>query len=141
MAHDEFVASALKGIGYNTRSMECADIASLRFGKEFGNKAQCNPTYFTVGNLVKELSRLRDEEGLSAQDIIDFARDRLAHFKCPKTVEFGELPKTATGKIQKFRLRERAAASRSDEDRRGLSRIVGFGTDLESRAGDPPRQW
>ena len=71
MAHDEFVASALKGIGYNTRSMECADVASLRFGKEFGNKAQCNPTYFTVGNLVKELSRLRDEEGLSAQEIID----------------------------------------------------------------------
>ncbi len=71
MAHDEFVASALKGIGYNTRSMACADVESLRFGKEFGNKAQCNPTYFTVGNLVKELSRLRDEEGMSAQEIID----------------------------------------------------------------------
>ena len=71
MAHDEFVAAALKGIGYNTRSMECADVESLRFGKEFGNKAQCNPTYFTVGNLVKELSRLRDEEGMSAKEIID----------------------------------------------------------------------
>jgi predicted nucleotide-binding protein (sugar kinase/HSP70/actin superfamily) len=71
MAHDEFVASALKGIGYNTRAMECADVESLRHGKEFGNKAQCNPTYFTVGNLVKELSRLRDEEGLTAQEIID----------------------------------------------------------------------
>ncbi len=71
MAHDEFVAAALKGIGYNTRSMECADVASLRFGKEFGNKAQCNPTYFTVGNLVKELTRLRDEEGLAPQEIID----------------------------------------------------------------------
>jgi len=70
MAHDEFVASALKGIGYNTRPMECADVDSLRFGKEFGNKAQCNPTYFTVGNLVKELSRLRDEEGMSTEDII-----------------------------------------------------------------------
>jgi predicted nucleotide-binding protein (sugar kinase/HSP70/actin superfamily) len=71
MAHDEFVAAALEGIGYKTRAMECADIESLRFGKEFGNKAQCNPTYFTVGNLVKELSRLRDEEGMSAQEIID----------------------------------------------------------------------
>ena len=70
MAHDEFVASALKGIGYNTRSMECADVESLRFGKEFGNKAQCNPTYFTVGNLVKELCRLRDEEGMSSEEII-----------------------------------------------------------------------
>jgi predicted nucleotide-binding protein (sugar kinase/HSP70/actin superfamily) len=71
MAHDEFVAAALKGIGYNTRSMECADVESLRFGKEFGNKAQCNPTYFTVGNLVKELCRLRDEEGKSTEDIIN----------------------------------------------------------------------
>ncbi len=71
MAHDEFVAAALKGIGYNTRPMECADVAALRFGKEFGNKAQCNPTYFTVGNLVKELTRLRDEEGLTSREIID----------------------------------------------------------------------
>ena len=71
MAHDEFVAAALKGIGYTTRPMECADVAALRFGKEFGNKAQCNPTYFTVGNLVKELSRLRDEEGLTSEEIID----------------------------------------------------------------------
>ncbi|MDH3729374.1 MAG: hypothetical protein OER77_17725, partial [Myxococcales bacterium] len=71
MAHDEFVASALKGVGYNTRAMECADTESLRYGKEFGNKAQCNPTYFTVGNLVKELSRLRDQEGMTPQEIID----------------------------------------------------------------------
>ena len=41
------------------------------------------------------------------RDIIDFCRDNLAHYKCPKTVIFGELPKTSTGKIQKFRLRER----------------------------------
>ena len=36
----------------------------------------------------------------------------LAHFKCPKAVEFGELPKTATGKIQKFKLREREWSGR-----------------------------
>ena len=71
MAHDEFVAAALKGIGYKTRPLDCADVEALRLGKEFGNKAQCNPTYFTVGNLVKELYRLRDEEGLSSQQIID----------------------------------------------------------------------
>ncbi len=41
-------------------------------------------------------------------EIIAFCRDTLAHFKCPKTVVFGELPKTSTGKIQKFVLRERA---------------------------------
>ena len=49
---------------------------------------------------------------LSAEQVIAFARERMAHFKCPKRVEFGELPKTATGKIQKFVLREREWAGR-----------------------------
>ena len=39
--------------------------------------------------------------------IIEFTRQRLAHFKCPKAVEFCELPKTSTGKMQKFKLREK----------------------------------
>ncbi len=43
----------------------------------------------------------------TAEDIIRFCRDRLAHFKCPKAVEFGDLPKTSTGKIKKFELREK----------------------------------
>ncbi|MCP8938746.1 AMP-binding protein [Alsobacter sp. SYSU M60028] len=41
-------------------------------------------------------------------DIVAFCRDRLAHFKCPRTVVFTALPKTSTGKIQKFELRARA---------------------------------
>jgi len=45
-----------------------------------------------------------------AQSIIAWCRDRMAHFKAPKTVVFGPLPKTSTGKIQKFILRERAKA-------------------------------
>ena len=47
-------------------------------------------------------------EGLTAQDLITHCRDLLAHFKCPRHVVFMELPKTATGKIQKFKLRELA---------------------------------
>ncbi|MEZ4288491.1 MAG: long-chain-fatty-acid--CoA ligase [Polyangiales bacterium] len=39
-------------------------------------------------------------------EIIAFVRDQLAHFKCPKSVSFVELPKTSTGKVQKFKLRE-----------------------------------
>lgn len=42
------------------------------------------------------------------EEIIAFCRQRLAHFKAPRCVMFGDLPKTATGKIQKFLLRERA---------------------------------
>ncbi len=47
-------------------------------------------------------------EQASAEEIIAFCRDTLAGFKVPRTVVFGELPKTSTGKIQKFELRERA---------------------------------
>lgn len=43
----------------------------------------------------------------SAQDIINYTKEHLARFKAPKYIEFGELPKTATGKIQKFKLREK----------------------------------
>ena len=43
-------------------------------------------------------------------DIIAWCREQLAHFKVPRTVVFGELPKTSTGKIQKFVLREHARA-------------------------------
>ncbi len=46
--------------------------------------------------------------GTKERDIIDFCRNNLAHFKCPKHVIFGPLPKTSTGKIQKFILRQRA---------------------------------
>ena len=46
----------------------------------------------------------------SADEIIAFCRDQLAHYKAPKSVVFGPLPTTATGKIQKFVLRERARA-------------------------------
>jgi fatty-acyl-CoA synthase len=52
---------------------------------------------------------LRAEVGdVSEQEIIDFCRDNMAHFKVPRRVVFGPLPKTSTGKIQKFELRERA---------------------------------
>jgi fatty-acyl-CoA synthase len=46
----------------------------------------------------------------SAEELIAFCRDNMAHYKCPRTVVFGALPKTSTGKVQKYVLRERAAA-------------------------------
>jgi fatty-acyl-CoA synthase len=48
---------------------------------------------------------LRTGASAEAAEIIDFVRARAAHFKAPKEVIFGELPKTATGKIQKYVLR------------------------------------
>ncbi len=49
-----------------------------------------------------------DAEAVAAADIIAWCRANLAHYKVPKTIVFGELPKTSTGKIQKYALRERA---------------------------------
>ncbi len=46
----------------------------------------------------------------TAAEIIAFCRENMAHYKAPRSVVFGELPKTSTGKIQKFVLRERARA-------------------------------
>src|SRR5205085_11348649 len=71
MAHDTLVRAALAGLGYTMRPLDVPDTEALRYGKEFGNRAQCNPTYFTVGNLVKYLIELRDQKGLATKDIID----------------------------------------------------------------------
>ncbi len=51
---------------------------------------------------------LKPDARASAEELVAFCRANLSHFKCPKHVVFGELPKTATGKVQKFILRERA---------------------------------
>jgi fatty-acyl-CoA synthase len=48
-----------------------------------------------------------EADALSPEAIIAWCREHMAHFKCPRHVTFGPLPKTSTGKIQKFELRER----------------------------------
>jgi len=48
-----------------------------------------------------------DSSAVTEEKIIEFCRENMAHFKCPRHVIFGELPKTSTGKIQKFVLRDR----------------------------------
>ena len=53
---------------------------------------------------------LKEGKSATEADIIAFCRGNLAHFKAPKTVVFCDLPKTSTGKVQKFVLRERARA-------------------------------
>lgn len=53
---------------------------------------------------------LKEEVECSEEEIVAFCREKMAGFKIPKTVVFGELPKTSTGKIQKYVLRERVGA-------------------------------
>ncbi len=58
------------------------------------------------------IERKSRQPNVSEQDLIAFCRERLAHYKCPRHVVFCEIPKTSTGKIQKFKLRERAKSLR-----------------------------
>ncbi len=59
------------------------------------------------GETVKALVVVRSGRQVTEADLIEFCRSRLAHFKCPTSVEFREaLARTATGKLQKFKLRE-----------------------------------
>jgi len=69
MAHDLFIQSALRGIGYKVLAMDTPDNDALQYGREYGNRGQCNPTYFTVGNLVKYLDGLRDR-GMTKEEIV-----------------------------------------------------------------------
>lgn len=69
MAHDLFIQAALRGIGYKVLAMDVPDNDALQYGREYGNRGQCNPTYFTVGNLVKYLDGLR-ARGMSNEEIV-----------------------------------------------------------------------
>lgn len=61
----------------------------------------------TWGERPKAFVTLKEGQTASEEDIITFCRERLAHFKCPKAVSFGPLPKTSTGKVQKYVLRDK----------------------------------
>ena len=59
---------------------------------------------------IDELQAKTGHGGTRENEIVAWCREHLAGFKVPKTVVFGELPKTSTGKIQKYVLRDRARA-------------------------------
>jgi fatty-acyl-CoA synthase len=67
------------------------------------------------GERPKAFVTLNEGAAATPDEIIAFCRDRLAHYKCPDVVTFGPLPKTSTGKIQKYVLRQREW---TDEDKR-----------------------
>ncbi|HTQ02732.1 MAG TPA: 2-hydroxyglutaryl-CoA dehydratase [Polyangiaceae bacterium] len=71
MAHDYLISGAFRSLGYNVVPLDAPDYEALRAGKEFGNRGQCNPTYFTVGNLIKFLIHVRDKGGLTSQEVVE----------------------------------------------------------------------
>ncbi len=68
--HEEMIKSVFHGSGYKCENIPTPNVSDFQAGKEFGNNGQCNPTYFTVGNLVQYLQKL-EREGLTRQQIID----------------------------------------------------------------------
>jgi predicted nucleotide-binding protein (sugar kinase/HSP70/actin superfamily) len=68
--HERLIHGALEGLGYKVQSLPVPDVKAFQTGKEFGNNGQCNPTYFTVGNLVQFLQSL-ETRGLTREQIID----------------------------------------------------------------------
>ena len=67
---DKLVMAALAGRDKRYVALPNPDFDAFRLGKAYGNRGQCNPTYFTVGNLVKYLQNLRDEQGMSSEEIV-----------------------------------------------------------------------
>jgi fatty-acyl-CoA synthase len=70
--------------------------------------AQPDPKW---GESPRAYVELKPGASVSEDELIAHCRSLLAHFKAPKAIEFAELPKTSTGKIQKFLLRERARSA------------------------------
>jgi predicted nucleotide-binding protein (sugar kinase/HSP70/actin superfamily) len=68
--HEKLIHGALEGLGYLAEALPTPNVAAFQLGKEYGNNGQCNPTYFTVGNLVQYLQSL-EEQGLTKQEIVD----------------------------------------------------------------------
>ena len=73
--HEKLVHGALEGLGYRAEAVPTPNVKAFQAGKEYGNNGQCNPTYFTVGNLVQYLQTL-EEQGIPKQEIIHRVTDR-----------------------------------------------------------------
>ena len=68
--HEKLIHGALESLGYKCEAMPVPNKKAFQLGKEYGNNGQCNPTYFTVGNLVEYVQGL-EEKGMTKQEIID----------------------------------------------------------------------
>jgi predicted nucleotide-binding protein (sugar kinase/HSP70/actin superfamily) len=68
--HERFIEAVFRGCGFRCQMLPNPDVAAFQTGKEYGNNGQCNPTYFTVGNLIRFLRSL-EARGLSRQEILD----------------------------------------------------------------------
>ena len=66
--HEKLILGAWEGLGYKCEVVPTPDVKAFQLGKEYGNNGQCNPTYFTVGNVVQYLQEL-EAQGMSKDEI------------------------------------------------------------------------
>src|SRR6202789_4396979 len=68
--HERVIQAVFQGCGYNCDILPVPNVSAFQLGKEYGNNGQCNPTYFTVGNLVQYLQFL-ESQGQTKQEVCD----------------------------------------------------------------------
>jgi predicted nucleotide-binding protein (sugar kinase/HSP70/actin superfamily) len=68
--HEELIRAVFQRSGYKCERLPVPDVPAFQIGKEYGNNGQCNPTYFTVGNLVQYLQDL-EKKGVPRRQILD----------------------------------------------------------------------
>jgi hypothetical protein len=68
--HDRLLTAVFETCGYRSSNLSPPDLEAFQLGRQYGNVGQCNPAYFTVGNLIKYLRNL-EANGLSRKEIID----------------------------------------------------------------------
>src|ERR1022692_1739734 len=68
--HERVIQAVFEGCGYHCEILPVPSVSAFQLGKEYGNNGQCNPTYFTVGNLVQYLQGLQ-ARGMTKDEIIN----------------------------------------------------------------------
>ena len=68
--HDRLFTAVFEACGYRAEHLPPPDLDAFQLGRQYGNVGQCNPAYFTIGNLIKRLQEL-ERRGLSRDDICD----------------------------------------------------------------------
>jgi predicted nucleotide-binding protein (sugar kinase/HSP70/actin superfamily) len=68
--HEDLMKAVFQGSGYRCEKIPTPNVAAFQTGKEYGNNGQCNPTYFTVGNVIQYLQWL-ETQGITRREILD----------------------------------------------------------------------
>ncbi len=71
VSHDRLLVASFRRLGYRIEIIPQADNDSLEMGKAFCNRGMCNPAYYTVGNLLRYLQKIQQEQGLTKPQIVE----------------------------------------------------------------------